>query len=50
MDWSGDIYGDRVRVEFVERIRDILPFTSAAALVQAMHADEQRGREILGFT
>lgn len=50
MDWSGDIYGDRVRVEFVERIRDILPFTSAEALIQAMHADEQRGREILGFT
>ncbi|HEX8674580.1 MAG TPA: bifunctional riboflavin kinase/FAD synthetase [Longimicrobium sp.] len=50
MDWSGDIYGDRVRVEFVERIRDILPFTSADALIQAMHADEQRGREILGFT
>jgi riboflavin kinase/FMN adenylyltransferase len=50
MDWSGDIYGDRVRVELVERIRDILPFTSADALIQAMHADEQRGREILGFT
>jgi riboflavin kinase/FMN adenylyltransferase len=50
MDWSGDIYGDRVRVEFVERIRDILPFTSADALIQAMRADEQRGREILGFT
>jgi len=50
MDWSGDIYGDRVRVEFVERIRDILPFTSADALIHAMHADEQRGREILGFT
>ncbi|HLM65996.1 MAG TPA: bifunctional riboflavin kinase/FAD synthetase [Longimicrobium sp.] len=50
MDWSGDIYGDRVRVELVERIREILPFTSADALIQAMHADEQRGREILGFT
>jgi riboflavin kinase/FMN adenylyltransferase len=50
MDWSGDIYGDRVRVEFVERIRDILPFTSPDALVQAMHADARRGREILGLT
>ena len=49
MDWSGDIYGDRVRVEFVERLRDILPFTSADALVQAMHADARRGREILGI-
>ncbi len=49
MDWSGDIYGDRVRVEFVERIRGILPFTSPDALVQAMHADARRGREILGI-
>ena len=49
MDWSGDIYGDRVRVEFVERIRDILPFTSIDALVQAMHGDARRGREILGI-
>jgi riboflavin kinase/FMN adenylyltransferase len=50
MDWSGDIYGDRVRVDFVERIRDILPFTSVDALVRAMHADARRGREILGLT
>jgi riboflavin kinase/FMN adenylyltransferase len=50
MDWAGDIYGDRVRVEFVERIRDVLPFTSADALVQAMHADARRGREILGIS
>jgi riboflavin kinase/FMN adenylyltransferase len=49
MDWSGDIYGDRVRVEFVERIRDVLPFTSIDALVQAMHGDAARGREILGI-
>ena len=50
MDWSGDIYGDRVRVEFVERIRDVLPFTSIDALVQAMHGDARRGREILGIS
>ena len=48
MDWSGDIYGDQVRVEFVERLRDILPFTSVDALVQAMHGDARCGREILG--
>jgi riboflavin kinase/FMN adenylyltransferase len=47
MDWSGDLYGRRVRVEFVHRLRDILPFTSVDALIAAMKEDERRGREIL---
>jgi riboflavin kinase / FMN adenylyltransferase len=48
MDWSGDVYGDHVRVEVVERIRGIEPFASPAALVEAMRADERAGRRILG--
>jgi riboflavin kinase/FMN adenylyltransferase len=48
MDWSGDLYGRRVRVDFVRRIRDILPFSSIDALIAAMKEDERRGREILG--
>lgn len=48
MDWSGDIYGDHVRVEVVDRIRGIEPFASAEALVEAMRADERAGRRILG--
>lgn len=48
MDWSGDIYGDHVRVEVVERIRDVAPFPSAEMLVEAMRADERAGRRILG--
>jgi riboflavin kinase/FMN adenylyltransferase len=48
MDWSGDLYGRRVRVDFVQRIRDILPFTSIDALIAAMKDDERRGREMLG--
>ena len=48
MDWSGDLYGRRVRVEFVQRLRDIHPFASVAALIAAMREDERRGREILG--
>jgi riboflavin kinase/FMN adenylyltransferase len=48
MDWSGDLYGARLRVDVVERIRDIRPFPSAAALVDAMREDERRGREMLG--
>jgi len=50
MDWSGDLYGQRVRVEFVRRIRDIVPFPSVDALIEAMHEDARRGREMLGLT
>jgi riboflavin kinase/FMN adenylyltransferase len=50
LDWSGDIYGDHVRVEVVDRIRDIRPFPSAAALVDAIRGDEREGRRILGMT
>ena len=48
LDWSGDCYGERVRVEMVERIRDILPFSSVEALIEAIREDERVGRRILG--
>ena len=47
MDYDGDLYGQRVRVELVQRIRDIHPFTTVDALVAAMKDDEQVGRRIL---
>ncbi|MBW3573206.1 MAG: riboflavin biosynthesis protein RibF, partial [Gemmatimonadetes bacterium] len=50
LDWSGDIYGDHVRVEVVDRIRDIRPFSSVDALVEAMRGDEREGRRLLGVT
>ncbi|CAN5726722.1 bifunctional riboflavin kinase/FAD synthetase [soil metagenome] len=46
LDWSGDIYGHRVRVEFCERIREVLPFTTAEALVVQMREDERTAREL----
>lgn len=49
MDWDGDLYGQRVRVEFVRRIRDIVPFSSVDALIAAMKEDERQGREMLGL-
>jgi riboflavin kinase/FMN adenylyltransferase len=48
MDFGGDLYGQRVRVEFVQRIRDIHPFASVGALIAAMKEDERVGREMLG--
>ena len=48
LDWDGDIYGDHVRVEVVERIRGIGHFASAEALVEAIREDERVGRGMLG--
>ena len=49
LDWDGDIYGEHVRVQVIARIRDVRPFASADALVEAMRADEREGRRILGL-
>jgi riboflavin kinase/FMN adenylyltransferase len=49
LDWTGDIYDDHVRVDVVDRIRDILPFPSVDALVDAIRGDERDGRRILGM-
>ena len=49
LDWSGDLYGDHLRVEVVDRIRDIRPFPSVEALIDAIRGDERDGRRILGL-
>jgi riboflavin kinase / FMN adenylyltransferase len=49
MDFDGDLYGQRVRVQLVERIRDIHPFTTVDALIEAMKDDARVGREMLGL-
>lgn len=46
-DFDDDIYGDRVRVSFIDRIRDIAHFDSVDALVRAMEADCAAARALL---
>jgi riboflavin kinase / FMN adenylyltransferase len=46
-DFDGDLYGRRVRVDFIQRIRDIATFASVDALVRAMAADCEEGRRLL---
>lgn len=46
-DYHGDLYGRRLAVEFVARLRDEEKFPSLEALVAQMHADATRAREIL---
>ena len=48
-DWSGNAYGRRVRVYFVEKIRDEKKFSGLEELKAAIHCDALRARRILGL-
>ena len=48
LDLSGDLYGEDVRVAFVERLRDELRFESADALVDQIAQDVDATRRALG--
>jgi riboflavin kinase/FMN adenylyltransferase len=47
LDWSGDLYGQPLRLELVERLRDERRFESAAELTAQMRHDEVRARAAL---
>lgn len=46
-DFDGDLYGRRLRLYFIERVRDERKFPDAAALQRAIRSDVGRSREIL---
>ncbi|HEX6926350.1 MAG TPA: bifunctional riboflavin kinase/FAD synthetase [Longimicrobiaceae bacterium] len=47
LDWSGDLYGHDLRVEFCGWLREIVAFDSVEALVDQMHRDAEAGRALL---
>jgi riboflavin kinase/FMN adenylyltransferase len=47
LDFSGDLYGDAIGIEFHERLRGMERFDSAEALVTQMHADVARTRDLI---
>ena len=48
LDWKGgDIYGQEIRLEFVERIRDEFKFASVEKLVEQISLDVGKARSIL---
>ncbi|MDQ2953182.1 MAG: bifunctional riboflavin kinase/FAD synthetase, partial [Chloroflexota bacterium] len=47
LDFSGDLYGDRIRIEFVKRLRDELRFASAADLSAQIASDVEQTRAAL---
>jgi len=46
-DFEGDLYGQRIGVEFVHKLRDEQAFADLPALVAQMDIDARRAREIL---
>ena len=47
LDFAGDLYGDELTLEFVARLRGERRFESAEALIEQMHADVERTRELV---
>jgi riboflavin kinase / FMN adenylyltransferase len=48
LDWSGDLYGRTVGVDFRHRIRDEQRFDGVEALVAQIRRDADTARELLG--
>jgi riboflavin kinase / FMN adenylyltransferase len=48
LDFEGDLYGRELRVDFLTRLRGERRFDTAEALIEQMHRDVQRTREIAG--
>jgi riboflavin kinase/FMN adenylyltransferase len=48
LDFSGDLYGRTLTVEFLRRLRDQRAFDDATALMAAIHADVEEVRRIAG--
>jgi riboflavin kinase/FMN adenylyltransferase len=46
-DYEGDLYGRRISVEFVEKLRDEAKFGSLDAMVEQIHADAAQARRIV---
>ncbi|MCZ2840179.1 bifunctional riboflavin kinase/FAD synthetase [Modestobacter sp. VKM Ac-2985] len=49
LDFDGDLYGEHVGVEFVERLRPMLSFPGVPELLVAMGEDVARTRAVLGM-
>ncbi len=47
LDFSGDLYGQSLALQFLNRLRDEQKFESAQQLVEQMHLDEQHSRQLM---
>jgi riboflavin kinase/FMN adenylyltransferase len=46
IDWSGDLYGEKIRIEFLRRLRGERRFESVEALVEQMGRDVDEARSL----
>jgi riboflavin kinase / FMN adenylyltransferase len=49
LDFDGDLYGTRLQVDLLERLREERRFEDAAALIEEMQRDEAAARSYLGI-
>ncbi len=47
IDWSGDLYGEKIRIEFLRRLRGERRFDSVDALVEQMGRDVDEARSLV---
>lgn len=47
LDWSGDLYGQRIRVEFIKRLREERKFAGIEAIRAQLALDVENGRNAL---
>src|SRR5262249_61743337 len=47
IDFEGDLYGQSLRMEFIDRLRDTRPFASVDELVDQLRNDVARARQIV---
>lgn len=50
LDFEGDLYGERVRIDFVSWLREIRPFATVDALVDQMREDVEAARAAVDAT
>jgi riboflavin kinase/FMN adenylyltransferase len=46
LDFDGDLYGQELRLDFLQRLRGERRFDTHEALIEQMHSDVERTREI----
>lgn len=49
LDFNRNIYGEKIRVNFIERIRDEIKFSSITALAEQIRMDVETAREIISL-